>query len=212
MGPRPDGRGRSSTAWNCSSSRPSFNGAAAGWPRKAGTRQRSRCWAGSFNGAAAGWPRKACRVPSYAREVRASMGPRPDGRGRDVSALVQVAYGGLQWGRGRMAAEGGECVGGGGAECGLQWGRGRMAAEGRQSRRRPRARRCFNGAAAGWPRKDASIEHGLLVEFGFNGAAAGWPRKVRAWQINCKGKPASMGPRPDGRGRRPQRPAHSHPR
>ena len=60
-----------------------------------------------FNGAAAGWPRKVVM---------------------QIDRLVPKFE--LQWGRGRMAAEGSvprrRVVG----EGGLQWGRGRMAAEG----------------------------------------------------------------------------------
>ena len=106
------------------------------------------------------------------------MGPRPDGRGRfdlaDDDALDYL----LQWGRGRMAAEGrphdldktGFPM--------LQWGRGRMAAEGTipPSRRRPGPG--FNGAAAGWPRKAWHGQGANTALTCFNGAAAGWPRKV----------------------------------
>ena len=105
MGPRPDGRGRLfRLAW----ARPhrTVNGAAAGWPRKVQTgegvhavrfpsmgprpdgRGRSVARTGisgspSVNGAAAGWPRKA----------------------RSLSESLRLAS--RQWGRGRMAAEGG---------------------------------------------------------------------------------------------------------
>ena len=60
MGPRPDGRGRSHTYSYVNYTSVSFNGAAAGWPRKAGV---------------------------------------------DTSAMLLMWQ--LQWGRGRMAAEGG---------------------------------------------------------------------------------------------------------
>ena len=84
-----------------------FNGAATGWPRKdASVRTVRPTWT-CFNGAATGWPRKAVCDP--------------------CSLCGRMA---LQWGRDRMAAEGG----GRGDEAklkgALQWGRDRMAAEG----------------------------------------------------------------------------------
>ena len=84
----------------------------------------------------------------------ASMGPRPDGRGRLANAEIAL-----------MALNG------------LQWGRGRMAAEGANGWRRCPTCDGFNGAAAGWPRKvrKACLAQPLVARF--NGAAAGWPRK-----------------------------------
>ena len=140
----------------------------------------------------------------------------------------------LQWGRGRMAAEGrarrprrprpparfnGAAAGwprkGGPAPWaltdvnGLQWGRGRMAAEGLPAAPAVAALSHFNGAAAGWPRKVRKVF--MLVHNGirFNGAAAGWPRKAWPAPSFClAARVASMGPRPDGRGRS-TRAAHS---
>ena len=111
------------------------------------------------------------------RMYLASMGPRPDGRGRLLGMATLVITLALQWGRGRMAAEGAlhrtaDTMGGM-----LQWGRGRMAAEGRYA---PLLR---------------------SVSAGFNGAAAGWPRKVSHGRARDTMHGASMGPRPDGRGR-----------
>ena len=59
----------------------------------------------------------------------------------------------LQWGRGRMAAEGYEASKRQQGWPLLQWGRGRMAAEGRSCTWSPIRCLRFNGAAAGWPRK-----------------------------------------------------------
>ena len=131
MGPRPDGRGR----------RPGPHGGSPGTL--------------AFNGAAAGWPRKAGRHRVRPRRHGPSMGPRPDGRGRRRR-------------RGRREAA-----------PHLQWGRGRMAAEGCNSRTRRRATAAFNGAAAGWPRKAAASCSSTASAPTFNGAAAGWPRKGR---------------------------------
>ena len=70
------------------------------------------------------------------------MGPRPDGRGRAGDLLIGLT----------VAV--------------LQWGRGRMAAEGSRSRRQIRVPLGFNGAAAGWPRKgdQASTAPGERIE------------------------------------------------
>ena len=82
MGPRPDGRGRTA--------------------RRARSAARRR-----FNGAAAGWPRKVERGPFAVADWQcASMGPRPDGRGRILQIQARADASLLQWGRGRMAAEG----------------------------------------------------------------------------------------------------------
>ena len=82
MGPRPDGRGR---GLSCSLLRMwlgCVNGAAAGWPRKDITAAGGGAAQTSVNGAAAGWPRKAHAAVDLSDRLLASMGPRPDGRGR----------------------------------------------------------------------------------------------------------------------------------
>ena len=131
----------------------------------------------------------------------ASMGPRPDGRGRVCPGGPTRASESRQWGRGRMAAEGANAaatavhrrasmgprpdgrgrrhaVGKGAAPVGRQWGRGRMAAEGPPLALSPL---CLGVASMG-PRPDGRgrvvDQHHLVV-----------------------GPVASMGPRPDGRGR-----------
>ena len=59
------------------------------------------------------------------------MGPRPDGRGRRYPGCVLLYLADrLQWGRGRMAAEGRDQPLLVELDVALQWGRGRMAAEG----------------------------------------------------------------------------------
>ena len=109
----------------------------------------------------------------------------------------------LQWGRGRMAAEGAALERLADMVDALQWGRGRMAAEGFSPRAFTRRTISFNGAAAGWPRKGdlrgrrrldrRELQWGrgrmaaesmapmsdVSTSRSFNGAAAGWPRKVR---------------------------------
>ena len=256
--------------------RTGFNGAAAGWPRKDGKRStaeeiagmlqwgRGRMAAegarglsgGAYRPRASMGPRpdgrgRLAREPGHPRRGIASMGPRPDGRGRGLSELGARWRGSasmgprpdgrgrlisrpcldfyfpLQWGRGRMAAEGAAPRPPAACLAVLQWGRGRMAAEGR-------ARACTvpPSAALQWGRgrmaaegrycspecrKHAQLQWGrgrmaaegrggrvVLggIAAGFNGAAAGWPRKVASQQTDSwSSKIASMGPRPDGRGR-----------
>ena len=203
-----------------------FNGAAAGWPRKACRLGTGMPFRRPFNGAAAGWPRKAIvpvrtdprkfslqwgrgrmaaegsprsSTPAWGRA--ASMGPRPDGRGRPFGVLTFSFGSSLQWGRGRMAAEGrvvglvvAALAGFNGAAAG--WPRKDHGA-----RRAHRQHDRFNGAAAGWPRKGKYAQICSSAQTGFNGAAAGWPRKEHAGNSKGYGADASMGPRPDGRGR-----------
>ena len=171
-----EGRGRAPLT----ARRSRFNGAAAGWPRKVAAGRPPFAPNSRFNGAAAGWPRKA-----------------------DAWAIIKIGTMQLQWGRGRMAAEGGK---------------------GRLDRRRSPRR--FNGAAAGWPRKGGHANAGLRGNAGLQWgrgrmAAEGgeylgrrfgvlllqWGRGRMAAEGTSgtgrgqEGGDASMGPRPDGRGR-----------
>ena len=175
------------------------------------------------NGAAAGWPRKVVSPRRSHPRHPASMGPRPDGRGRARHADLILAVFERQWGRGRMAAEGTTTTATARRPCGVngaaagwprkvltgmagttvwlrQWGRGRMAAEGPASRTAPIAASGVNGAAAGWPRKGVGSIRPLSGPSRVNGAAAGWPRKEFAATGRSARMAASMGPRPDGRG------------
>ena len=162
------------------------------------------------------------------RLLVASMGPRPDGRGRVHAGQGRRPSIARQWGRGRMAAEGhvpldGER--GGIASMGPRPdGRGRSsrfsmslsaykASMGPRPDGRGRGRPlsgCLspgrvNGAAAGWPRKVDIMADQFLAYSSVNGAAAGWPRKVVQGRDGAGDELASMGPRPDGRGRPPRR-------
>ena len=58
------------------------------------------------------------------------MGPRPDGRGRPNRSSHTAPTPMRQWGRDRMAAEGGGRINTVYGKYGRQWGRDRMAAEG----------------------------------------------------------------------------------
>jgi len=179
----------------------------------------------SFNGAAAGQPRKDLPIRVWTDERSASMGPRLDSRGRTASAnrkpeRVAASMGPrldsrgrakfharvsaaleLQWGRGWTAAEGTPPTPPTPPAIPLQWGRGWTAAEGAVSPRAAPRPTCFNGAAAGQPRKGlpaaASPVERWPLQWGrgwtaaegaprsrgdarcsrFNGAAAGQPRK-----------------------------------
>ena len=178
MGPRPDGRGRLRSRSNCLARSISFNGAAAGWPRKGpGARDRRLVSPASMG------PRPDGRGRVYPRVVRrrsgcASMGPRPDGRGRAVGGgaayrLLAASMGPRPDGRGRLDQLHGIPV-----VPALQWGRGRMAAEGRHGRRLHRPRHASMG-----PRPDGrgrTTRDACFSALGacFNGAAAGWPRKA----------------------------------
>ena len=205
MGPRPDGRGRrrprpagrgggrspvngaaagwprkAATARSTTSSTPAVNGAAAGWPRK-------ECWriapvwpAPTVNGAAAGWPRKDIGWLERERSnCPPSMGPRPDGRGRQFPAMCTAmsAYtvNGAAAGWPRKVS----CS----AQKGLirfsrQWGRGRMAAEGVAVHPAARA----DAYPSMGPRPDGR-------------------GRLGARSVSALASKPSMGPRPDGRGR-----------
>ena len=107
----------------------------------------------SVNGAAAGWPRKVADPSALCDITGASMGPRPDGRGRTSARSSRRSASKRQWGRGRMAAEGWSAFTTPARRCRRQWGRGRMAAEGCNAPLATGRATSVNGAAAGWPRK-----------------------------------------------------------
>ena len=161
-----------------------FNGAAAGWPRKAAHRAHIAVRTVRFNGAAAGWPRKVPRpTPSLRR--RPSFNGAAAGWPRKVRfAVIPVARQALlQWGRGRMAAEGGARGGEGNVAYRASMGP-RPDGRGRWSARGGAARPLL---ASMGPRPDG------------RGRCAAC---LSSFYFPC----ASMGPRPDGRGRlqRPQ--------
>ena len=135
----------------------------------------------SVNGAAAGWPRKAKKHVEIVHQGPASMGPRPDGRGRRIPRRPV---------RGRLPCVNGAAAGWPRKEYAAarsmrlvktrQWGRGRMAAEGMREMRMRRGQIASMG-----PRPDGrgrlySPFHCLTISWRVNGAAAGWPRKEHA--------------------------------
>ena len=205
------GRGRmaaegSLSTLSLSTQRRGVNGAAAGWPRKAGRGTRQRATPLRVNGAAAGWPRKGLYADSPLYGLAASMGPRPDGRGRSSMAARmlfeaisrqwgrgRMAAEGRrpgphlsppprrQWGRGRMAAEGRRPAGRAVRPDGRQWGRGRMAAEGVTS-----ARPAAGYPARQWGRGRMAAEGGrrhLVV------TAVGWARQWGRGRMAAEGGP-----------------------
>ena len=273
MGPRPDGRGKRADVKADSRSggqRQWGRGqtAAESWRRRRRRRRANlRQWgrgqtaaeraaahvgrghAAGVNGAAARRPRKGGRRRKRAAHRAASMGPRPDGRGKSSSAGVPDCGIRRQWGRGQTAAER-HCPGrprsslprvngaaarrprkGGAWSLAItvtwrQWGRGQTAAERRRRRslsgstqRRQwgrgqtaaesRARRsalsspyCVNGAAARRPRKEERPPGTPITTL-----KRQWGRGQTAAERGAVGavhgavRQASMGPRPDGRGK-----------
>jgi len=106
------------------------------------------------------------------------MGPRPIGRGNLLSLLLR--RGGqhrLQWGRDQLVAEIWGIIWRAELLAMLQWGRDQLVAE-------IRAMRGANQRAA----------------IRFNGAATNWSRKYGPGRREGRGRRASMGPRPIGRG------------
>src|SRR6266540_1399115 len=85
----------------------------------------------------------------------ASMGPRPISRGEKTAGSLIDAYLGLQWGRGRSAAERPKERSSDRGTFWLQWGRGRSAAESHCQEPARRISSGFNGAAADQPRRAA---------------------------------------------------------
>ena len=204
-----------------------FNGAATFRPRKVpGAPGQSRRPSASMGPRPFGRGRpEACRQRSGRRD--ASMGPRPFGRGRRLHEVGQVdrefaSMGPRPFGRGRFFV----LIVGGTAREKLQWGRDLSAAEGAPYSAEAAALCSFNEAATFRPRKVLAASQKPDSPCGFNGAATFRPRKgtlaagarapkiqlqwgrdlsaaegclaTRPSECSC---PASMGPRPFGRGR-----------
>ena len=154
------------------------------------------------------------------------MGPRPDGRGKSSPmTCTSSTRNTRQWGRGQTAAE--RIWRGIATPSGRkrQWGRGQTAAESRdrnghdhvarlasmgprpdgRGKTRLVAARAWparvNGAAARRPRKVPSVGGCAGRAISVNGAAARRPRKVAYGAAGGVASLASMGPRPDGRGK-----------
>ena len=225
MGPRPNGRGKDQVIRRVSRS-PSFNGAAAKRPRKdqapplAGQREMLQ-WGRGQTAA-----ERLLSLPQAKHRNIASMGPRPNGRGKSASHRSSAPPSMLQWGRGQTAAERRAAGGGRRRQVLLQWGRGQTAAE--------RRRRCGpaggRGRASMGPRpngrgKSKRAPNPQSNSKSFNGAAAKRPRKVfspallrrsrrslqwgrgqtaaesRQMGVKPRDYLPSMGPRPNGRGK-----------
>ena len=134
-----------------------FNGAAARWPRRPpAVRPRPRRQPGSFNGAAARWPRRRTGCTLFQPHLSSFNGaaarwPRRRGNGKPARRGRHT----LQWGRGSVAAETQQQ-----ALHPLLPSREasmgpRLGGRGDKQRlcRRSRRMDCFNGAAARWPRR-----------------------------------------------------------
>ena len=129
------------------------------------------------------------------------MGPRPNGRGKQWTATIQYHADKRQWGRGQTAAESSgrptnrsacHCVNGAAAK---------RPRKGLAESRRGSAGAGVNGAAAKRPRKVTKAESPFSRPLRVNGAAAKRPRKVVAPLAFAGPLGASMGPRPNGRGK-----------
>ena len=156
----------------------SVNGAAARRPRKARNHRPLTRPPMCVNGAAARRPRKGA-LPDLGAGLYplASMGPRPDGRGKTMRGLGRREPAPRQWGRGQTAAERLYLLYKPLARALRQWGRGQTAAE-----------------------SDASARNGArdwLRQWGRGQTAA----ERSSCACRSKRRLASMGPRPDGRGK-----------
>ena len=202
MGPRPDGRGKAAGL------APRGTLALRQWGRgqTAAESPYDRLHTLAFVGRQ--WGRGQTAAESRRHDLsrpawRASMGPRPDGRGKMLAApfseaILFASMGPRPDGRGKMTKARADVI-----ARQRQWGRGQTAAEslgpGRSHTRPPRV----NGAAARRPRKVAPV-----YDLGRTGTASMGPRpdgRGKDFSTRmCGGRRwASMGPRPDGRGKVP---------
>ena len=175
------------------------NGAAAKRPRKAAPSGFN-----SHRPAASMGPRpngrgKPARTTCFARTAPASMGPRPNGRGKaalKASSLRASRVNGAAAKRPRKVEAGRALIG----KSLRQWGRGQTAAESTC----PLFGANYPPASMG-PRPNGRGKAAKILSVGWthgvNGAAAKRPRKVAHHAAGRTVPPASMGPRPNGRGK-----------
>ena len=155
-----------------------FNGAASKRTRKAHGARADRRGNGCFNGAASKRTRKVSGLYQLPGVNDASMGPRPNGRGRGdlrriMVGLPAASMGPRPNGRGRTTE-------------GIARAGSTSASMGPRPNGRGRSMNCC-------------IQRDLSL--GFNGAASKRTRKVCAKDSDEFHVWASMGPRPNGRGR-----------
>ena len=181
MGPRPNGRGKSS-----SGNMPLLY-ALLQWGRGQTAAERAQAeQAGApryygFNGAAAKRPRKVHQGQYGLQKLLASMGPRPNGRGKlsrpwSLAVIRPASMGPRPNGRGKLFPQ----------------------------IHHPCQIPCFNGAAAKRPRKG-----GPPAGRNVQGKASMGPRpngrgKAVYVRVAARRPLASMGPRPNGRGKLPR--------
>ena len=129
----------------------------------------------------------------------ASMGPRPSGRGTWQGRRRLARGRWRQWGRGRVAAER--------LMAGLRVARAAASMGPRPSGRGtvPATRLGRTSVPRQWGRGRVAAERSagplaIMPPVCVNGAAAEWPRNARRCHGLRSGAPASMGPRPSGRG------------
>ena len=207
MGPRPDGRGKRRCA--------ARSGRCAPWRQwgrgqTAAESSRRRCALAvgynCVNGAAARRPRKVLRrdAPKGVKlGVNGAAARRPR---KDPGVDAAIAQIGRQWGRGQTAAERFAAATTDGVRIRRQWGRGQTAAERSCASASRAGQPGVNGAAARRPRKGSRRRRYRRRRPSVNGAAARRPRKAERGDCGmCAGRDASMGPRPDGRGKERRR-------
>ena len=155
MGPRPIGRGNSAAGDAGALVPRRFNGAATDRSRKCGGARRRAPGRCGFNGAATDRSRKFEDLHRIDVVRRASMGPRPIGRGNAAKLFPFIQDRQLQWGRDRSVAEIQRTYATSRSAFVLQWGRDRSVAEINKFGSEHWFDDGFNGAATDRSRKSA---------------------------------------------------------
>ena len=137
MGPRPCGRGRGGTLAQVETGLGLQWGHGLAAVDGADRRGATIEYPWGFNGATALRPWTAPRRSGFAVRPRASMGPRPCGRGRQIESLDKFTDvgTGLQWGHGLAAVDGWVSRSRAASSSQLQWGHGLAAVDGRHGPR-----------------------------------------------------------------------------
>ena len=154
-----------------------------------------------FNGAATARSRNCGKTACPRCGSRASMGPRPRGRGivsEDARYIARhIGFNGAATARSRNWETRLRDIL---RRIPLQWGRDRAVAELRNLASMSPGETCFNGAATA---RSRNFNHWCLHRHpprGFNGAATARSRNLSIEASSVSSCTASMGPRPRGRG------------
>ena len=129
------------------------------------------------------------------------MGPRPNGRGKAAAAVMAAAPPGVNGAAAKRPRKVVKDVDSSPVRFSRQWGRGQTAAERTGTLRTAASMTCVNGAAAKRPRK-VCVRSGpcplFLRQWGRGQTAAESRRRGTRSATSAR---ASMGPRPNGRGK-----------